>query len=79
MKLGVSSTKHNTDLQLNIAQEQLLQLQQEDPFCKRIIGLLKSSKLQANHPYYIEDELFMRLTIDNKQCSYHDAALTVDS
>ena len=32
------------------------------------MGLLKSSKLQANNPYYIEDELLMKNIIDNKQC-----------
>ena len=35
--------------------------------CERIMGLLKSSKLQTNNPYYIEDELLMRNIIDNKQ------------
>ena len=55
-------------MQLNIAQGQLHQLQQKDTFCKMIISLLKSSKLQADNPYYMEDELFMRNIIDNKQC-----------
>ena len=67
-EVAVSSTNHNTDVQLNIAHEKLLQWQQEDPFFKRIISLLKSSKLQANNPYYMEDELLMRNIINNKQC-----------
>ena len=58
-----------------IAPEQLLQLQQEDHFCKRIISLLKSSKLQANNPYYMDDELLMTNITDNKQC-FHTMVLS---
>ena len=36
----VSLPDSGTDVQLNITQE--------DPFCKRIVGLLKSSKLETN-------------------------------
>ena len=56
-----------TNLKLNVMSKRLCQLQQEDPFCKRIMVLLKSSKLQACNPYYIEDKLLMRNIIDNKQ------------
>ena len=64
----VFSTDHSVGLLLNIICKQLPQLQQEDHFCKRIISLLESSKLQANNPYHIEDKLLMRNIIDNKQC-----------
>ena len=51
--------------------ERLCQLQQDDPFYKRIMVLLKSSKLQASNLYYIEDKLLMRNIIGNKQCLYN--------
>ena len=67
-KIMVSLADPSADLQLGITCEQLCQLQQEDPFCKRIMHLLKSSKLQTNNPYYMEEELLMRNIINNKQC-----------
>ena len=72
----ISSVNLDTDLQLDLACKQLHWLQQEDPFCKRIIGLLKSSKLQTNNPYYMEDELLMKNIIDNKQC-FHTMVLNL--
>ena len=50
------------------------QLEQNDPFCKRIMSLLKSSKLQASNPYYVEDKLLMRNITDKKQC-FHTMVL----
>ena len=38
------------------------------------MDLLKSSKLQTNNKYYIEDELLMRNIIDNKMC-FHTMVL----
>ena len=61
-----SSLDLNTDLQLSITHKQLHWLQQEDSFCKRIMSLLKFSKLQTNNPYYMEDELLERNIIENK-------------
>ena len=49
-------------------------MQQEDPFCKRIMSLLKSSKLQVNNLHYIENKLLMRNITDNKQC-FHTVVL----
>ena len=73
-ELTAFSADSGTNLELNMTNERLCQLQQEDPFCKRIMGLLKSSKLQASNPYYIEDKLLMRIIIDNKQC-FHTIVL----
>ena len=67
-EIMVSLVDSGTNLKLNVTNERLCQLQQEDPFCKRTVGLIKSSKLQANNPYYIKDKLLMRNIIDNKQC-----------
>ena len=73
-EITVSSLGSGTDLKLNITNKSLCQLQQEDPFCKRIIGLLKSSRLQAIDPYYIEDKLLRRNIIDNTLC-FHTMVL----
>ena len=54
--------------------KRLCQLQQNDPLCKGIMGLLKFSKVQASNLYYIEDKLLMRNIIDNKQC-FHTMVL----
>ena len=67
-EVSVSSADYGMNFMLNITNEMLCHLQQDDFFCKRIMGLLKSSKLQANNPYYIEDKLLIRNIIDNKQC-----------
>ena len=56
-QIMVSSADSGTNLKLNVTNENLCQLQQEDPFCKRKVGLLISSKLQGNNPYYIEDKV----------------------
>ena len=70
----VSLADLSTDLQLSIISEKLHQLQQENPFYKRIMSLLKSSKLQTNDPYYIEDKLLMTNIITSKQC-FHTMVL----
>ena len=59
------------NLKLNMTNERFCQLQQDKPFCKRIIGLLKSSKLQAGNLYNIEDKLLRRNITDNKQCFHY--------
>ena len=53
----VSLADSVTDFRLNITHERLCQFQQEDPFCKRIMGLLRTSKLKTNNPYYMEDKM----------------------
>ena len=56
-EIMVSSADSGTDLKLNITNERLHQMQQEDPLWKGIMGLLKSSKLQANNPYYVRRQV----------------------
>ena len=73
-EIMVSSVDSGTDLKLNVTNQRLCQLQQYDLFCKRIMGLLKSSRLQASKAYYIEDKLLMRNIIENKQC-FHTIVL----
>ena len=73
-EIMVSSADSGTDLKLNRTCERLHQLQQEDSFCKWIMGMLRTSKLQTNNLYYMEDELMMRNIIDNKQC-FHTMVL----
>ena len=50
-EIMVSLADPSADLQLSITHERFCQLQQEGPFCKRIMNFLKSSKLQTNNPY----------------------------
>ena len=52
-EITVSSADSGTDLKLKITHERLCHLQPADPFCKRIIDLLESSKLLTNNPYYM--------------------------
>ena len=60
----VSLADSGTNVKLNLTNEKFCQLQQDDPFCKRIMSLLKSLKLQAGNPYYIKYKLLMRNIID---------------
>ena len=76
-EITASSADSGTNLKLNITNERQCQLQQDDSFCKRIICLLKSSKLQASNLYYIEDKLLMRTIIDSKQYSYTTVLLWI--
>ena len=66
-EVAVSVADSGTNLALNITHERLCHLQQEDPFCKWIMVLLKFSKLQANYLYYIDSKLLMRNIIYSKQ------------
>ena len=43
-----------------------MELQQNDKFCKHLISMLKSGKLHANNPYYIEENVLKRYIEDNK-------------
>ena len=73
-EIMVSSVDPSADLQVGITYEQLCQLLQQDPFCKGIMSLLKSSKLQTSNPYYIEYELLRRNITGNKVC-FHTMVL----
>ena len=73
-EITVSLVDSDTNLKLNMTNERLCQLQQDDPICKRIVSLLKSSKLQVSNSYYVADKMLMRNIIDNKQC-FHTMVL----
>ena len=45
------------DITLPIEDLKLIELQKEDKFCKNILNMLASDKLQNKNPYYIENEI----------------------
>ena len=45
------------DITLLIEDTKLIKLQKEDKFCKNILNMLASNKLQNNNPYYVENEV----------------------
>ena len=49
---------------LLIEDTKLIELQKEDKFCKDILNMLASNKLQNKNPYYIENGRYID---DNKQ------------
>ena len=54
------------DITLPIEDKKLIELQKEDKFCKNILNMLASNKLQNKNPYYIENEILKRFIDDNK-------------
>ena len=52
---------------LPIEDNELLELQKEDKFCKNILNILTSNKLHNKNPYYIENGILKRYIDDNKQ------------
>ena len=45
------------DITLPIEDNKLIELQKEDKFCKNILNMLASNKLQNKNPYYVENEV----------------------
>ena len=45
------------DITLPIEDIKLIKLQKEDKFCKNILNMLASNKLQNKNPYYVENEV----------------------
>ena len=45
------------DITLLIEDNKLIELQKEDKFCKNILNMLASNKLQNKNPYYVENEV----------------------
>ena len=45
------------DITLPIEDNKLIEMQKEDKFCKNILNMLASNKLQNNNPYYVENEV----------------------
>ena len=45
------------DITLPIEDTKLIELQKEDKFCKNILNMLASNKLQNKNPYYVENKI----------------------
>ena len=45
------------DITIPIEDTKLIELQKEDKFCKNILYMLVSNKLQNKNPYYVEKEI----------------------
>ena len=45
------------DITLPIEDNKLIELQKEDKFCKNILNMLASNKLQHKNPYYVENKI----------------------
>ena len=55
------------DIMLLMEDTKLIELQKEDKFCKNILNMLTSNKLQNKNPYYVENEILKWFIDDNKQ------------
>ena len=55
------------DITLLIEDNKLIELQKEDKFCKNILNMLASNKLQNKNPYYVENKILKWFIDDNKQ------------
>ena len=55
-KTGVATSVNlpGKDITLLIEDNKLVELQKEDKFCKNILNMLASNKLQNKNPYYVE-------------------------
>ena len=55
-KTGVETSVNlpGKDITLPIEDTKLIELQKEDKFCKNILNMLASNKLQNKNPYYVE-------------------------
>ena len=68
-KTGVETPANlpGEEITLPIQDNKLIELQKEDKFCKNILNMLASNKLQNKNPYYIESGILKRYIDDNKQ------------
>ena len=56
-KTGVTTSVNlpSEDITLPIGDTKIIELQKEDKFCKNILNMLASNKLQNKNPYYVEN------------------------
>ena len=68
-KTGVETPVNlpSEDITLPIENNKLIELQKEDKFCKNILNMLASNKLQNKNPYYIESGILKWYIDENKQ------------
>ena len=55
-KMGIETPVNSTlckEITLPIEDNKLIELQKEDKFCKNILNMLASNKLQNKNPYYM--------------------------
>ena len=57
MVVTTSVDSPGEDITLPIEDIKLIELQKEDKFCKNILNMLASNKLQNKNPYYVENEV----------------------
>ena len=55
------------EITLPIEKNKLIELQEEDKLCKKILNMLASNKLYNKNPYYNENGILKRYIDDNKQ------------
>ena len=55
------------DITSPIEDNKLVELQKGDKFCKNILNMLTSNKLQNKNPYYVESGILKQYIDDNKQ------------
>ena len=55
------------EITLPIEDNNLIELQKKDKFCKNNLNMLANNKLHNKNPYYIEDRILKRYIDDNKQ------------
>ena len=67
MVVTTSVDSPSEDITLPIEDIKLIKLQKEDKFCKNILNMLASDKLQNKNPYYVENEILKCFIDDNKQ------------
>ena len=55
-KIGVETPVNlpSEDITLPIEDTKLIELQKEEKFCKNILNMLPSNKLQNKNPYYVD-------------------------
>ena len=68
-KMGIETPVYlpGEEVTLLIEDDKLIELQKEDKFCKNILNMLASNKLQNKNPYYVKNRILKRYIDDNKQ------------
>ena len=57
----------NQNLKISLKEKDIINIQKQDPFCKRLVSQLLNNKMKSGLPYYLEDSILKRYITDNKQ------------
>ena len=57
----------NQNLKISLKEKDIINIQKQDPFCKRLVSQLLNNKMKSGVPYYLEDSILKRYITDNKQ------------